>query len=54
MRAFIIPIELLHGDDDSLILVLRKCLGQLEKILGVDGNYFRAIITRRVFQHLNF
>ena len=54
MRAFIIPIELLHSDDDSLIPMLRKCLGQLEKNLGLEAIYFRAILTGRVFQHLYF
>ena len=30
-------IELLHSDDDSIIIVLRKWLGQLEKILGLEA-----------------
>ena len=47
-------IELLYGDDDSLNLILRKCLGQLEKIFITRAIYFRAILTKRVFQHLNF
>ena len=47
-------IELLHGDNDSLILMLRKYLGQLEKNFIPRAIYFRAILTGRGFHHLNF